>query len=217
MPVNYDLAVVGAGIVGLAHALGAARAGLRVLVLDRDARAVGASIRNFGFITVTGQRRGDTWRRAKRSRDVWAEVVGPAGIAVHQRGLAVVARRQEALAVLEEFAAGPMGAECEMIRGSALDRLMPRLRPGHAGALWSPHELRVESREAIPQLRAYLATAYGVEFRQSAVHGVEEGRLDTAQGTVAAKRIVVCPGHRPCDPVPRHHGSAAARRCASCT
>jgi FAD dependent oxidoreductase TIGR03364 len=43
-------------------------------------------------------------------------------------------------------------------------------------------------------LRAYLAEAYGVEFRQSAVHGVEQGRLDTAQGTLAANRIVVCPG-----------------------
>ena len=51
----FDLAVVGAGIVGLAHALAAARAGQRVVVIDRDAQANGASIRNFGYITVTGQ------------------------------------------------------------------------------------------------------------------------------------------------------------------
>jgi glycine/D-amino acid oxidase-like deaminating enzyme len=50
-----DIIVVGAGIVGLAHALHAARAGQRVLVLDRDAQANGASIRNFGFVAVTGQ------------------------------------------------------------------------------------------------------------------------------------------------------------------
>ena len=194
MPMSCDVAVVGAGIVGLAHALVAARAGLKVLVLDRDARAVGASIRNFGFITVTGQRRGDTWRRAMRARDVWAELAGPAGIAVHHRGLAVVARRAEALAVLEEFAAGPMGQGCTILRGAALDRLAPALRPGHAGALWSPHELRVESREAIPRLRAYLAREYGAEFRHAAVHAVAEGRLDTAQGAVRAERILVCPG-----------------------
>ena len=47
---RYDLAVVEAGILGLAHALAASRAGLRTVVLERDARAVGASIRNFGFV-----------------------------------------------------------------------------------------------------------------------------------------------------------------------
>jgi len=51
---SYDLAVVGAGIVGLGCALAAARAGKRVAVIDRDAQANGASVRNFGFVTVTG-------------------------------------------------------------------------------------------------------------------------------------------------------------------
>jgi D-hydroxyproline dehydrogenase subunit beta len=51
---RFDLAVVGAGIIGLATALAAVRRGLRVVVVDRDAQANGASVRNFGFITVTG-------------------------------------------------------------------------------------------------------------------------------------------------------------------
>lgn len=63
---SYDVAIVGAGIVGLAHALAAARDGRRVLVIDRDAQANGASIRNFGFVTVTGQEQGTVWRRARR-------------------------------------------------------------------------------------------------------------------------------------------------------
>jgi glycine/D-amino acid oxidase-like deaminating enzyme len=67
----FDLAIVGAGICGLAHALAAARLGKRVVVLDRDAQANGASVRNFGFVTVTGQEAGACWRRAMRSRDVW--------------------------------------------------------------------------------------------------------------------------------------------------
>jgi hypothetical protein len=43
-------------------------------VVDRDAQANGASIRNFGFVTVTGQQAGRCWRRAKRSVDVWLEI-----------------------------------------------------------------------------------------------------------------------------------------------
>jgi len=65
---QFDLAIVGAGIVGLAHALAAIRRGLSVVVIDRDAQANGASVRNFGFITVSGQERGQVWRRAKRSK-----------------------------------------------------------------------------------------------------------------------------------------------------
>ncbi|WP_375268643.1 FAD-dependent oxidoreductase, partial [Phenylobacterium sp.] len=54
MKARYDLAVVGAGIVGLACALAAARRGRSGVVLDRDAQANGAAVRNFGFVTVTG-------------------------------------------------------------------------------------------------------------------------------------------------------------------
>jgi len=185
----YDCAIVGAGIVGLAHALIAARAGLRTIVLERDTRAIGASIRNFGFITVTGQEAGDCWRRARRARDIWAEVAPQAGIAVHHRGLLVGARRREALAVLEEFAAGPMGEGCRIVAPP------PPLRGALAGALHSPHELRVESRDAIPKLTALLIATHGVTLRTgTAVHAVETGRLHTSAGTIDAARIVVCPG-----------------------
>src|SRR3974377_1891239 len=97
---SYDLAVVGAGVCGLAHALAAARRGKRVVVIDRDAQANGASVRNFGFVTVTGQQAGACWRRAKRSRDVWIEIAAAAKIPIQQRGLLMIARRREARAVI---------------------------------------------------------------------------------------------------------------------
>ncbi|MFZ4407932.1 MAG: TIGR03364 family FAD-dependent oxidoreductase [Paracraurococcus sp.] len=193
MDQRYDIAIVGAGIVGLAHALAAIRAGLRTVVVEREARAVGASIRNFGFVTVTGQEAGDCWRRARRARDIWAEVAPQAGIAIHQRGLVFAARRPEALACLEEFAAGPMGTGCRMltaVEAAASGALHPNL----AGAMHSPHELRVESRDAIPRLTAWLETQ-GVEYRRyTAVTGIEPGRLHTTAGTITAERIIVCPG-----------------------
>lgn len=190
---RYDCAIVGAGIVGLAHALVAQRAGLRTIVVEREARAIGASIRNFGFVTVTGQERGDCWRRARRARDIWAEVAPLAGITVHHRGLVVAARRPEAMAVLEEFAALPMGEDCRLLSGAEVAGL-GAFRSGLAGGLHSPHELRVESRDAIPRLTAWLASQ-GVEFRQlEAVTAVEPGRLRTTAGSIEAERIIICPG-----------------------
>ena len=82
---SYDLAVIGAGVLGLAHALAAARRGKRVVVIDRDAQANGASIRNFGFVTVNGQQAGDCWALARRTREVWAEVAEAARIPILHR------------------------------------------------------------------------------------------------------------------------------------
>ena len=190
---GYDLIVVGAGIVGLAHALHAARAGRRVAVLDRDAQANGASIRNFGFVTVTGQGAPDTWRRARRAREVWADLAPLAGIDVHHRGLLMAARRPEAVAVIEEFAAGPMGEGCRILRGSAIPA--PLRAPDLLAALHSPHELRVESRDAIPRLAAWMAATLPVTFhREIAVRAVESGRVETTRGSLRAPQIIVCPG-----------------------
>ncbi len=61
--------------------------------------------------------------------------------------------------------------------------------------LLSPHELRVESREAIPRLAAWLESEHGVAFRwATAVHAVDPPRIETSRGPVAAAAAVVCPG-----------------------
>lgn len=193
----YDLAVVGAGIVGLAHALAAARLGKRVVVIDRDAAANGASIRNFGFVTVTGQQAGACWERAMRSREVWAEVAPQAGIRIEHAGLLVAARRPEARRILEAFAETDMGRACSLLSADAAARKVPTLRASSlAGALWSPHELRVESREAVPRLAAWLAATHGVTFlRSTLVKDVAPPRIETTRGPVHAEAVVVCPGH----------------------
>jgi D-hydroxyproline dehydrogenase subunit beta len=193
---SFDIAVVGAGICGLAHALAAARRGKKVVVIDRDARANGASVRNFGFITVTGQQSGECWRRAMRSRDVWLEIAEAAHIPILQRGLLTIARRREAQAVLEAFVETEMGRECKLIRPAAIGEYGGGLRTDEfAAALYSPHEARVESREAIPKVAAFLAERHGVVFlRETAVHSAAPPKLETSRGFVEAETIVVCPG-----------------------
>lgn len=192
----YDVAVIGAGIVGLGQALAAARRGHRVIVLDRDAQANGASVRNFGFITVTGQSAGKTWERARRSRDIWAEVAPRAGIPIEHTGLVVLARRPEAATVLDAFASHAMGEDCELLDARVARQRFPNLSPQSlSAALWSPHELRVESRHAIGQLAAWLEDEMGVVFRrQTAVCAVEPPFIETTTGPVFADAAVVCPG-----------------------
>ena len=212
---RYDIAVVGAGIIGLACALAASRRGLSVVVIDRDAQANGASIRNFGFITVTGQPRGLVWRRAHRSRAVWDEVAAEAGIPILQRGLWLPVRRSEAAAVLDAFMATEMGEGCRLMTPDEARARSPETTgPQTVAALWSPHDLRVDSRTAIPRLGAWLSDRFGVDFlRQTAVHAVEPPRVVTAQGVVEAERVVVCPGDDLVSLYPDQMSDAGLVRC----
>lgn len=168
-----------------------------MVVVDREIEAVGASVRNFGFVTVTGQQRGLCWQRAMRSRDIWLEVAPEAGIPVEHQGLRVAAQRPEAMTVLEAYAATEMGAACTWLDAAEL-----RARHGAVlaeaafeGGLWSPRERRVESRHAVGRLAAYLEQGLGVRFlRSTLVRDVQTGRVVTTAGAIEAERIVVCPG-----------------------
>jgi FAD dependent oxidoreductase TIGR03364 len=195
-PERFDLAVVGAGILGLGTALAAARRGLRTVVVDRQAQANGASVRNFGFVTVTGQDYPAMWMRARRTREIWAEVAAAAGIQIVQQGLWMLARRPESVAVLNAFLETEMAAGCRLLSASEARRRWPALTaPDLLAVLESTTEIRVESREAIPRLAAWLAESHGVTFiRNTHVFSIEVPLLRTSWGDLHAERVAVCPG-----------------------
>jgi FAD dependent oxidoreductase TIGR03364 len=211
----FDVAVVGGGIVGLAHAYAAARRGKRVVVADRSVRAVGASIRNFGFATVTGQARGQSWSLAKQSREVWAEVAPKAGIAIEHQGLVLTLRQRESEALIDAFLKTEMGEGCTHWSAAELRRRAPDLASNDTlGALYSPHELRVESRTALPKLATWLAEAYGVDFRwETAAHGVSPPRIETSRGPILAETAIICPGDDFTTLFPERIAAYGVRRC----
>ena len=190
---RYDLAVIGAGIVGLAHARAAALRGLKVVVIERDHRAVGSSIRNFGFVTVTGQEAGQPWFDALASKEIWEDVARQAGIDILQRGLYVLASRPEAVSVLEEFKSGAMGEGCRMLSRADLLALAAFSKGQAVAALFSPHELRVEAREAIPKIAAWLQKHHRVDLMfDTLALGIDAGVITTSRGKLTAERVVVC-------------------------
>ncbi|HXI47056.1 MAG TPA: TIGR03364 family FAD-dependent oxidoreductase [Steroidobacteraceae bacterium] len=192
----FDLAVVGAGIIGMSCARAAAMKGLRVIVIDRDLESNGASVRNFGFVSVTGQERGTAWSRARRTCAIWEELAEQAGFPILQRGLWMTARRPEAVAILEAFLETEMGEGCRILsRAAARARCGEIVNEQVQAVLCSSLDLRVESREAIPRIAAWLAARLGVVFlRQTAVLAAAPPRIETSRGVVEAGAVVVCPG-----------------------
>jgi len=193
---RYDVAIVGGGIIGLAHAYAAAVRGKKVIILDRDAQSNGASIRNFGFVTITGQAAGDCWTKARRARAIWEDVANVAGIDILQRGMLLAARHGPAETLIDAFLKTDMGAECKKISTSNAQKLVPALRQEAAQfALFSPHEIRVESREALPRLAIFLREKLGVAFQWNThVYAVNTPSILTSNGLVEAEAAIICPG-----------------------
>ncbi|TPI64947.1 TIGR03364 family FAD-dependent oxidoreductase [Mesorhizobium sp. B3-1-3] len=212
---SFDLAVVGSGILGLAHALAAARRGLRVIVIDRDQKASGASIRNFGLVVVTGQESGPSRRLAERSREIWLELSNEAGIEILHRGKLIVAQRPEALALLETFKSGEHGSACGLLTARQVVAQQAGLdEKAIIGGLYSPFELRVESREVLPRLASFLAEKFRVVFRTGvSVTEIAPPFVETSAGRVHAQKVVVCPGDDFSSLYPELIGKHGVQRC----
>jgi FAD dependent oxidoreductase TIGR03364 len=193
-----DVAVVGAGIVGLAHAYWAARSGRRVVVFERNPAALGASVRNFGMVWPIGQPAGRLHEIALRSREIWLEVLQQAKLPYLQTGSLHATYREDEAAVGKEFSekAASLGYECAWLtRSETLARSRAVRSEGLLGALWSPTEMTVDPRQIIRSLPQFLSERYGVQFYfNSAVQRVESSALDTADQRYEADAIIVAGG-----------------------
>ena len=214
---KVDVAIVGAGIVGLAHAYIAARAGRRVAVFERSPAAMGASIRNFGMIWPIGQPAGALHETAMRSREIWLEALEQARLPCLPTGSLHVAYREDEAAVGAEFAekAPPLGYECRWLTAKETLERTSAIRPdGLLGALWSPTELTVDPREVVRRLPKFLEERYGVRFFfDTAVHGVETSLLETGRGRFRADSIIVASGDDFQTLFPEYFRSSGITRC----
>jgi len=127
---------------------------------------------------------------------VWREVAAAADIPIVHTGLWMTVRRPESVGVLEAFMATEMAEGCRLLSPAEARRRWPQLAaPDMLAVLESTIELRVESREAIPRLAAWLAEAHGVAFlREATVSSIDMPNVYTSRGTVLADRVAVCPG-----------------------
>ncbi|GAA2724973.1 TIGR03364 family FAD-dependent oxidoreductase [Actinocorallia aurantiaca] len=207
-----DLLVVGAGVVGLAHAVEAHLRGLSVAIVERDAFAAGASIRNFGHICTTAQD-GVALTYALAARERWLHLAGKAGFTLLESGTVVVARRPDEQAVLEEFAAARGADQVVLLDRAGVAEHLPTHDPEVVGGAHLPLDLRVDLREAVPALADWLVEQ-GVPIAwRTNVLAVGPGLVRTSRGDVRAARVVLAVGHDVDRLLPETADEAGMTRC----
>ncbi|NUP61586.1 MAG: TIGR03364 family FAD-dependent oxidoreductase [Nonomuraea sp.] len=208
---SADLVVVGAGIVGLAHAVDAVRRGLSVAVVERDERAVGASVRNFGHCSFTAQE-GDALRYGMAARATWLNLAKETGLWLRDAGTVVVARADDEYAVLEEFAAARDGHAVLLDAREVAERVP--VGSDVVGGAWLPLDVRVDPRQAVHAIAEWPARQ-GVRFHwATSAHLVEPGMVVTSRGRLSAGRVVVAVGHHLDRHFPDLAERSGLRRCA---
>jgi glycine/D-amino acid oxidase-like deaminating enzyme len=139
----YDVAIVGAGIVGAACADECARRGLRAVIVDQDSVGSGATAAGMGHIVVMDDSEAQfaltrysqmLWQqlRPELSDDVEYEQCGTIWVAADEEEMAEVWRKHEYY--------GKRNVVTQVLDAAALRSLEPNLRAGLIGGLLVPED-----------------------------------------------------------------------------
>ena len=192
-----DLAIVGAGIVGLAHAYHALKKGLKVVLFEREQFAVGASVRNFGMLWPIGQAPGEGLDLALRSREHWMEVSKEGKFWLNPSGSLHLAYHQDEWDVLNEFTSRyPETYQAQLLTPDEVIRKSPVVNPnGLVGGMWSASECVVNPREAVRRIPAWLQERYGLEVRYGQqVQEISLPKIVTSEASWRADKVIICSG-----------------------
>jgi hydrogen cyanide synthase HcnC len=210
---EYDVAVIGGGLVGAAIGWGLARAGRRVAVLDEGDVAYRASRGNFALVWVQSKGLGmpeyAAWTR--RSSDGWA---GFAQALKEETGLDVAFQRPGGFHLClskAEFEARAntmkrlhnqprmMQYPYEMMERSAVEKMLPQIGPEVVGGSYCPLDGHCNSLRLLRALHTGLKRHDADYLPNHIVETIEPRgggfRLATQGGDVAAGKIVLAAGN----------------------
>ncbi|HEY9006314.1 MAG TPA: TIGR03364 family FAD-dependent oxidoreductase [Ohtaekwangia sp.] len=195
---SADIAIVGAGIVGLAHAYMALRKGYKVVLFEREQFAIGASVRNFGLVWPIGQEPGVGLDRALRARQHWEEISKEAGFWMKPNGSLHLAYHEDEWNVLNEFIDLYKGTayKCSLITADEIIKRSPAVRKLNLkGGLWSETEGTVYAREAIRRIPLWLQEKYGLIIKFGhVVTEIDMPLIKTARESWRVDKVYICSG-----------------------
>jgi glycine/D-amino acid oxidase-like deaminating enzyme len=210
---DYDVAVIGGGLLGSSIAWGLGRIGQRTTVLDEGDMTRRASRANFALVWVQSKGLGmpeyTGW--TVRASETWArlasEIGEQTGIDVHHQRpggfhLALsdheMEQRQNSIRRLHNQP-GATDYKVEFLDHDEVKKRLPHIGPDVVGGTYCPLDGHVNSLKYFRAIHTGLA-AFGVDYRPdqpvSAIrHEGGEFRIDTPQGEIRAGKIVLAAGN----------------------
>lgn len=203
MTTNFDLIIVGAGALGTFHAYHAAKRGQRVLLLEKDNRPVGSTVRNFGQVVPSGLA-GRWFDYGRRSLEIYREIQAQTDITVRQNGSIYIASNEAEFNLANELFDRRLkdGYPCELLFPSQIMSRYPALNPDYVlGGVFFPDELSVEPDRMIYRVIDFIVEKYGVIYQPNST--VIECLSNNGRATVTlaggvqhvGERVLICSGY----------------------
>ena len=190
--------VIGAGIVGLATARALAMKGYSVQVYERNLKASGASVRNFGMIWPIGQPAGKQYERAIRSRNIWKETGDAAGLWYDTVGSLHLAYHPDEWQVLQELSETftAEGRNVKILNKEQILNISAIAKAENCkGGLFSSEEVIVDPREAIGRLPEYFHENLSIRFIWGkTITAVKTGHIEIGSQRIQADQVFICSG-----------------------
>jgi D-hydroxyproline dehydrogenase subunit beta len=199
----YDLIIIGAGALGTFHAYHAAKAGLQVMLLEKDAQPAGATVRNFGQVVPSGLA-GRWFEHGRRSLAIYRELQSQTDLTVRQNGTVYVASDEAEWQLAHELHDHYrlLDYPSELLSAAQCLARYPALRPEYVvGGLYFGQEVSVEPDQMIHRLIGYLRERYRITYRAGLAVVDCQRNYGGAIVTLAnrerfeAGRVLVCSGH----------------------
>lgn len=202
---QYDLAIVGAGILGTFAAYHAIQRGWSVLLLESGMEAKGASVRNFGQLVPSGMGL-NGWRNiGARTLHHLNEINKYAPLPFEKNGSLYVASDEQELQLLEEMQQlnDSTGYQSRLLSVSECCELSQPLNKEYTkGGLFFPDDATAQSPKLLAALQHVLAQSDACDYRPgNLVHAVEESDSGcslhiTDNNVYRARDVLVCCGHQ---------------------
>ncbi len=196
----FDAVVVGGGVMGCATALGLARGGMRVAVVERRALGTGASGVNAGTLSLQ-IKRSALVPYALKGLDRWRSTVERLGFDVHYRrtgGLTCAFTDAEAEALTTRMAERKAaGVPLEIVGPARVRELEPGLTPKVKLASWCAEDGYAHSTVTGRAYRTALVKAGVTVIEGEPVEGIERAgsfTVVTPRTTLCGRRLVLAGG-----------------------
>lgn len=191
---EYDVVIVGAGIVGAACALECAREKMRVAVVDHGVIGGGATAAGMGHIVVMDDSEAQ-FALTRYSQQLWQQLRPelPDDVEYAQCGTIWVASDDEGMTEVHRKASyyQRRGVPVQILSAEDLERLEPNLRKGMAGGLLVPED-GVLYPPCAARFMIERAQAHGATVQLGApVSEIGNGRVRRADGRELSAGLIV--------------------------
>ena len=210
LPARVDVAVVGAGVIGLSIGWRLARRGLSVAVVDAGSAGSGTSAAATGMLAASAEHEpggGPLLELARESLTLWPalrrDLEAESGLSIDYRdeGTLIVAVGRDEVERLRfrHKMQRDAGLDARWLSGSAAQALEPGLRPNIAAGILCPGDHQVDPRSTLQALRAAFLGQGGhlAEAAPAMRLEMEGGRtagIVTSVGLCRAGTVVVASG-----------------------